>query len=54
MLMVYLGMVQFLEVPYVQIFLWLFGAFVLIYSGAESIKGANTITLNYKGKRILY
>ncbi|WML44010.1 LysE family transporter [Neobacillus sp. PS3-40] len=45
MLMVYLGMVQFLGVPVVQIFLWLFGGFILIYSGAESIKGASKVTL---------
>lgn len=47
MLMVYLGMVQFLGIPIVQIFLWLFGGFVLVYSGVESIKNANTINLNY-------
>jgi threonine/homoserine/homoserine lactone efflux protein len=51
MLMVYLGMIQFLGVPIVQIFLWLFGAFVLIYSGLESIKGANRITLNYSREK---
>lgn len=44
MLMVYLGMVHFLEVPIVQIFLWLFGGFILIYSGIESIYGARSIT----------
>ena len=47
MLMVYFGMVQFLEIPVVQIFLWLFGGFILNYSGVESIKGANKITLTY-------
>ncbi|MGG3564651.1 LysE family transporter [Neobacillus rhizosphaerae] len=47
MFLVYLGMVQFLGIPIVQIFLWLFGGFVLIYSGIESIKNANTITLSY-------
>ncbi|OIK08876.1 amino acid transporter [Bacillus sp. MUM 116] len=51
MLMVYLGLVQFLGVPIVQIFLWLFGGFVLIYSGFESIKNANTITLTYIRER---
>ena len=45
MLMVYLGMVHFLEVPIIQIFLWLFGGFILIYSGVEGIAGINTITL---------
>ncbi|MGJ7909470.1 LysE family transporter [Neobacillus sp. LXY-1] len=47
MLMVYLGMVQFLGVPIVQIFLWLSGGFILIYSGIESIKNANKISLTY-------
>lgn len=47
MLMVYLGMVQFLNIPIVQIFLWLFGGFILIYSGYESIKNSNTITLSH-------
>ena len=51
MLMVYLGMVQFLGIPIVQIFLWLFGGFILIYSGVESIKNANTITLNYSRQK---
>lgn len=45
MLMVYLGMVQFLTIPIVQIFLWLFGGFILIYTGFESIKNSSTITL---------
>jgi threonine/homoserine/homoserine lactone efflux protein len=47
MLLVYLGMVRYLSVPIVQIFLWLFGGIILIYSGWESIKGANSISLNY-------
>jgi threonine/homoserine/homoserine lactone efflux protein len=46
MLLVYLGMVHFLEVPIIQIFLWLFGGFVLIYSGVEGIIGVNSLTLN--------
>lgn len=51
MMMVYLGMVKFLEFPFVQIFLWLFGGFILIYSGVESIKDANKITLNYSREK---
>ena len=46
MLMVYLGMVHFLEVPIIQIFLWLFGGFILIYSGVEGIIGVNSLALN--------
>ena len=46
MLMVYLGFVHFIEIPVVQIFLWLFGGFVLIYSGVEGIAKTGTITLS--------
>lgn len=46
MLLVYLGFVQFIMIPYVQIFLWLFGGFVLIYTGVESIMRVNTLTLD--------
>lgn len=49
--MVHLGMVHFLEVPIIQIFLWLFGGFVLIYTGVEGIAGVNSLTLaNSRGK----
>lgn len=51
MLLVYLGMVHFLNIPVVQIFLWLFGGFVLIYSGVESIMGINSVTLSYNRKK---
>ncbi|WP_449619860.1 LysE family transporter [Robertmurraya sp. Marseille-Q9965] len=55
MLMVYLGMVHFLEIPIVQVFLWLFGGFVLIYSGIESIIGAGSIALtDSRGKDSLF
>ncbi|GAA0329748.1 LysE family transporter [Bacillus carboniphilus] len=46
MLLVYLGVVHFIDATPVQTFLWLFGAFVLIYSGVESIVGAQKLTLN--------
>lgn len=51
MLLVYLGMVNFLDIPVVQIFLWLFGGFILIYSGAESILGVNRVNLTYSRKK---
>ncbi|WP_428909898.1 LysE family transporter [Niallia sp. Krafla_26] len=55
MLLVYLGMVHFLEIPIVQIFLWLFGAFVLLYSGFEGIFTIDSITLaNNRGKDSLF
>ncbi len=51
MLLVYLGMVHFLEIPIVQIFLWLFGGFILIYSGIESIVGSNKVQLTVTRKK---
>ena len=51
MLFVYLGMVNFLDIPVVQIFLWLFGGFILIYSGFESIIGVNRVNLTYSRKK---
>lgn len=50
MLSVYLGVVQFLDQPIIQIFLWLFGGFVLIYSGIESIATANRFHFHYQRK----
>ena len=46
---VYMGLVQFLEIPIVKTFLWLFGFFVLIYSGIECILGAGQIKENTRG-----
>lgn len=46
MVLVYLGVVHFLNTPFMQTFLWLFGAFVLIYSGLESILNANKVTVS--------
>jgi threonine/homoserine/homoserine lactone efflux protein len=51
MLVVYLGLVRFLDIPIVQIFLWLFGGFILLYSGIESILKANIISLNYSRQK---
>lgn len=47
MLLVFIGVVQFLDKQIVQIFLWIFGSFILLYSGVESIVRANVISLNY-------
>ena len=47
MLLVYLGLNQFLNVPIVQIFLWLFGAFILLYTGFESILKMDKVSLSY-------
>jgi L-lysine exporter family protein LysE/ArgO len=45
MLAVYLGVVKFLETPFMQSFLWLFGFFVLMYTGIETILNSNKIVM---------
>ncbi len=46
MLLVYLGLVNFIEYEPVQVFLWLFGGFILVYSGIECIINSNKISLD--------
>ncbi|MCM3765917.1 LysE family translocator [Neobacillus niacini] len=45
MLIVYIGVVNFLETEFMQTFLWLFGFFVLTYTGIEAIINAGKIHL---------
>jgi threonine/homoserine/homoserine lactone efflux protein len=55
MMLIYLGLVNFLDMPVIQVFLWLFGGFVLIYSGIECIVKANDIILAFsRGKESLF
>ncbi|MDQ0196461.1 LysE family translocator [Paenibacillus wynnii] len=44
MILVYLGVIHLLETPYVKAFLWIFGFFVLVYTGIESMRDAGKIT----------
>ncbi|MBY0215018.1 LysE family transporter [Paenibacillus illinoisensis] len=44
MLLVYFGIIHLLDLPFVKAFLWLFGFFVLVYTGVESIKNAGTLS----------
>ena len=37
MLLVYIGLSHFIQIPMVKTFLWSFGAFILIYTGIESL-----------------
>lgn len=46
MVMVFLGVVHFLEIPFMKTFLWSFGCFVLIYTGIEGILSADKIDTN--------
>jgi threonine/homoserine/homoserine lactone efflux protein len=51
MLLVYMGVVQFLEIPIVKTFLWLFGFFVLVYTGMECIWTAGKISSQARRKK---
>nr|WP_106782577.1 LysE family transporter [Lysinibacillus timonensis] len=54
MLIVYLGVSQFLETPFMQTLLWSFGCFVLIYTGVDSILSAKKeVELKYVKGRTL-
>lgn len=46
MLLVFLGFSQFIEIPIVKMFLWLFGFFVLVYTGVEGLMGAGKVVLS--------
>ena len=51
MVVIYLGLHKFLNVPIIQIFLWLFGGFVLIYCGVESVLKVNKLKPLSSGSR---
>ncbi|UOQ49075.1 LysE family translocator [Gracilibacillus caseinilyticus] len=40
---IYFGMVHLLETPFAKTFLWLFGSFVLLYTGLESIMSSHQL-----------
>jgi L-lysine exporter family protein LysE/ArgO len=48
MMLVYFGLVHFLNNPFTKTFLWLFGAFILIYTGVESLLGARQVEIRSK------
>ncbi|XJZ26773.1 LysE family transporter [Bacillota bacterium Lsc_1132] len=55
MLIVYIGVVQFLETNFMKTFLWSFGSFVLIYTGVESLISAGKLNLQeQRSKEPLY
>ena len=45
MILIYLGVIHFLEEDIIKLFLWCFGAFVLIYTGVESLRSTNEISI---------
>jgi threonine/homoserine/homoserine lactone efflux protein len=53
MLMVYFGVAQFIDSPFMKTFLWSFGFFVLMYTGIENILTLHTISTNTKHKKVI-
>lgn len=51
MLVVYIGVVQFLETAFMQTFLWFFGCFVLMYTGIETFMKAGKIDIEYSREK---
>jgi L-lysine exporter family protein LysE/ArgO len=47
MMLVYLGIVHFLNTPFMQTFLWLFGCLVLVYTGVEGLLGARQVYIRH-------
>ncbi|MFB4169629.1 LysE family transporter [Virgibacillus sp. JSM 102003] len=48
---VFFGVVHFLEIPFMKTFLWSFGAFVLFYTGIESIVSSEKLQINQNRKK---
>lgn len=46
MLLIYFGLAHFLATPFAKSFLWLFGGFILIYTGIESFKKNSAVSLS--------
>ncbi len=44
MLLVYFGMIHLLDAPFVKAFLWLFGFFVLVYTGFDGIRSSGEVS----------
>lgn len=54
MLAVFLGLAHLIEIPIVKAFLWLFGFFVLVYTGIEGLLSSRSMELsNRRGKESL-
>ncbi|MET0960448.1 MAG: LysE family transporter, partial [Psychrobacillus psychrotolerans] len=53
MLMVYFGVGQFIDSPYMRIFLWSFGFFVLMYTGIENLLTINNISMDTRFRKIV-
>ena len=49
MLLIYFGIAQFIDIPIIKLFLWIFGFFILTYTGIESLQNSGDLT-NDSGK----
>ncbi|MEK4486567.1 LysE family transporter [Psychrobacillus sp. FSL H8-0484] len=53
MLMVYFGVGQFIDNPFMKTFLWSFGFFVLMYTGIENLLTLHTISMDPKFRKVI-
>lgn len=53
MLMVYFGVGQFIDNPFMKTFLWSFGFFVLMYTGIENLLTIHTISMDSKFRKVI-
>lgn len=51
MALVYFGVVHFLEMPFMKTFLWLFGFFVLTYTGIETVLSAGKLDVDQRDSK---
>ncbi|WP_342433956.1 LysE family transporter [Neobacillus sp. FSL H8-0543] len=51
MLVVYLGVVHFLETSFMKTFLWSFGCFVLLYTGIETLRSSDELNFGDNRKK---
>ncbi|WP_061809765.1 LysE family transporter [Rossellomorea vietnamensis] len=49
MLLIYFGIAQFIDIPIIKLFLWMFGFFILTYTGIESLLKSGDLEA-YAGK----
>ncbi|MCP8617299.1 LysE family transporter [Salirhabdus salicampi] len=51
MLIVYLGVAHVINTPFVKSFLWLFGCFILLYTGIESLTSSHKLGMSNERKK---
>jgi L-lysine exporter family protein LysE/ArgO len=51
MLLIYFGVAQFIDIPIIKLFLWMFGFFILTYTGIESLQKSGNLTTDSGGNQ---